>query len=527
MSTLKDKFKTSSGFILKNCYSKANSKSILTENSVSGEFPYTRGIHSEMYRDRSWTMRQYAGFGSAKESNERYKYLLQKGVSGLSVAFDLPTQMGLDPDSQLATGEVGRVGVSIASVEDMHTLFKDIDLNSVSISMTINSTAPILLAYLLVVAEETNVPFRNLRGTIQNDILKEYIARGTYIYPPKESLKLIGSVFNYCKNEVPKWNTISISGYHMREAGATALQELSFTFANAITYIDTAIEHGLTIDEVAPQMSFFFNCHNNFLEEVSKFRAARVIWARITKEIYKAKNPKSSKLRFHTQTAGSTLTASQPHNNIIRTSIQAMASVLGGTQSLHTNGFDEALGLPTEQSAEIALRTQQIIANETGITDTSDPLGGSYVIENLTSQLIDESFKELDKIKSMGGMLSAIEEEYPQKSIEESAYEYQKELEKKEKLIVGVNCYNEKDDSKVPIYKLNAKIAKNQIKSVIKLKKKRNVEEVKNTLRDLETVVRENRNAMPYIITAAKNRATLGEISDAIKKVYGSYSGKF
>jgi methylmalonyl-CoA mutase N-terminal domain/subunit len=313
----------------------------------------------------------------------------------------------------------------------------------------------------------------------------------------------------------------------MREAGATALQELSFTFANAITYIDTAIEHGLTIDEVAPQMSFFFNCHNNFLEEVSKFRAARVIWARITKEIYKAKNPKSSKLRFHTQTAGSTLTASQPHNNIIRTSIQAMASVLGGTQSLHTNGFDEALGLPTEQSAEIALRTQQIIANETGITDTSDPLGGSYVIENLTSQLIDESFKELDKIKSMGGMLSAIQEEYPQKSIEESAYEYQKELEKKEKLIVGVNCFNEKEDSKVPVYKLNAKIAKNQIKAVLKLKKKRNVEEVKNTLRDLETVVRENRNAMPYIITAAKNRATLGEISDAIKKVYGSYSGKF
>lgn len=522
---LKKIFKTSSKYELKGVYNKTDIENIQFLDSKPDKFPYLRGIHKEMYRSRNWTMRQYAGFGSSKESNKRYHYLLERGVSGLSVAFDLPTQMGIDPDSELALGEVGRVGVSIASVEDMHTLFKGIDLDKVSVSMTINATAPILLAFLLVVAKENKTSFNLLRGTIQNDILKEYIARGTYIYPPKGALNLIGEVFRFCKSEVPKWNTISVSGYHMREAGANALQELSFTFANAIQYLEVAKENGLSVDDVAPQMSFFFNCHNNFIEEVSKFRAARLLWSKITKDFYSAKNPKSHKLRFHTQTAGSTLTASQPLNNVVRTSIQALAAVLGGTQSLHTNGFDEALGLPTEESAELALRTQQLIAYESGVTDTVDPFGGSYVVEHLTNKLYEDSLVELEKIKTMGGMLKAIDAEYPQKAIEDSAYDYQKALEDRSQIVVGVNEFESENEAKIPVYKLKPKIAKKQIKDVKQLKTDRDNEKVKKSLNDLEKAVSDNTDIMPAIINAAEVRATLGEISDAIKSVYGSYKG--
>lgn len=491
-------------------------------NELPGEFPFTRGIQADMYRGKPWTMRQYAGFSTAEESNKRYHYLLSQGTMGLSVAFDLPTQIGYDSDHELAEGEVGKVGVAIDSLADIELLFSGIQLKDISTSMTINATAPILLAMYVALAKKQGADLKQLNGTIQNDILKEYAARGTYIFPPSPSMRLITDVFEYCSKEVPKWNTISISGYHIREAGSTAVQELAFTLANGKAYLQAAISKGLEINVFAKRLSFFFNCHNNFFEEIAKFRAARRMWAKITKELG-ATDAVAQKLRFHTQTGGSTLTAQQPMNNIVRVTTQALAAVLGGTQSLHTNGYDEALSLPTEAAAKIALRTQQIIAFESGATDTVDPLAGSFFIEQLTDELEIAANQYIQRIDAMGGAVKAIELDYIQQEIARSAYEYQKEIENSDRVIVGVNKFDEPEPSAKNLFRVDDAIRNTQISKLKRLKAERDNGTVKKSLAQLKAAAQNNLNLMPYILTAVENYATLGEIADNLRSVFGEY----
>ena len=487
-----------------------------------GQYPYTRGIRETMYRGKLWTMRQYAGFGSAAATNARFKYLLEHGQTGLSVAFDLPTQIGIDSDSELAAGEVGKVGVAIDTLADMETLFEGIPLNRVSTSMTINSTAPILLALYIVVAEKQGHPPDSLRGTVQNDILKEYIARGTYIYPPRPSIRLITDVFEYCHREVPNWNTISISGYHIREAGSTAVQELAFTFGDAIAYVQAALDRGMDIDDFGPRLSFFFNAHSDFLEECAKFRAARRLWARIARGLG-AKNERTLTLRFHAQTAGSSLTAQLPDANIVRVTLQALAAVLGGAQSLHTNSKDEALALPQEDAARLALRTQQIIAHESGVTHTVDPLGGSFAIEAMTDRIEKETMEYLDKIESLGGMLAAIESGFVQKEIQEAAYSYQRSIETGERVIVGVNRYNSDEKERIPIHRVDPDLEVTQVQTLRALRGSRETDAVRDALVALEDAARGDRNLMPAIMDAVRVYASVGEISDAFRRVFGEY----
>ena len=488
-----------------------------------GEFPFTRGVQATMYRGRLWTMRQYAGMGDAEESNKRYKYLLANGTTGLSVAFDLPTQIGLDSDNPLAMGEVGKVGVAIDSIEDMQRLFDGIDLTAISTSMTINATASILLALYVAVARRQGADIRKLSGTVQNDVLKEYIARGTYIYPPQQAMRIITDLFAWANENVPDWNTISISGYHMREAGSTAVQEVAFTLGNGIAYVEAAIRAGLDVDKFAPRLSFFFNAHNDFLEEVAKFRAARRMWAKIMRDRFKARNPRSWMLRFHTQTAGSTLTAQQPENNIVRTAIQAMSAVLGGTQSLHTNSFDEALALPTEASARIALRTQQIIAYESGAPQTVDPLAGSYYIESLTSEIEKRAGEYLEKIEAFGGMLKAIERGYVQQEIQNAAYEYQQAVDREHAIVVGVNRFEVEEEKSVPIQRIDPALEPKQVERLRALRAKRDPETWQAAIRAIEDAARSAENLMPRILAAVEANATVGEISDAMRRVYGEY----
>lgn len=490
-----------------------------------GYYPYTRGVHESMYRERPWTMRQYAGFSTAKESNVRYKDLLNKGAKGLSCAFDLPTQMGYDSDDVMSKGEVGKVGVAIDSIADMRELFDGIDLSKISTSMTINSTAAILLVLYELVAEEKGIKASEISGTIQNDLLKEYIARGTYIYPPEQSLRIITDIFQYCSKDIPKWNTISISGYHIREAGSTAVQEIAFTLANGMTYVEAALKAGLKVDEFAPRLSFFFNVHNNFLEEIAKFRAARRMWAKIMKDEFKAQNEKSLMLRFHSQVAGSTLTAQQPLNNIVRVSLQAMASVLGGTQSLHTNAYDEALQLPTTQSAEIALRTQQIIAHETGVTETVDPFAGSYYIEYLTDELEKGAFEYINIIKSKGGVINCIKNGFIANEIMDSAYKAQLKIEKKESLVVGLNSFKEGEKSDIPTNKISHKVETEQVQKLKEFKANRDLNLVGKSLEELKNVARGSENIIPFIKTCMKNNCTLGEVSHALREIFGKYHG--
>ena len=487
-----------------------------------GEFPYTRGIYREMYRKRLWTMRQYAGFGSAEESNRRYRYLLAQGTTGLSVAFDLPTQIGMDPDHPLAAGEVGRVGVSIASLADMEVLFEGIPLAGISTSMTINSTASILLALYVLVAKRQGADLRKLQGTVQNDILKEYIARGTYIYPPRPALRLVTDLFTWAGAEVPEWNTISISGYHIREAGSTAIQEVAFTLANAIAYIEAAVRAGLPVDTFAPRLSFFFNAHNNFFEEIAKYRAARRLYARIMMERFGAKDPKSMMLRFHAQTAGSTLTAQQPDVNVVRVTLQALAAVLGGAQSLHTNSRDEALALPTEESARLALRTQQVIAYESGVTAEPDPLGGSEYVERLTDEIERGAEEYIRRIDEMGGTLAAIENQFIQREIQTAAYQYQKAIEKGDTIVVGQNKFQETGGG-VPMFKLDPEIEKRQIERVRAVRASRDSAACENRLAELEIAARGSDNLMPRVVAACEAMATVGEISDRLRKVFGEY----
>lgn len=486
-----------------------------------GEFPYTRGVQPTMYRGRLWTMRQYAGYATAEESNRRYRYLLSQGGSGLSVAFDLPTQMGYDADHSFAEGEVGKVGVSISSLEDMRTLFADIPLDRITTSMTINATAAILLALYIAVAKEQGADVRKLSGTVQNDILKEYIARGTYIYPPRASMRVITDLFTYCADEVPRWNTISISGYHIREAGATAAQEIGFTLANGIAYVQAAVDAGLNVDRFAGQLSFFFNSHNLFFEEVAKFRAARRMWARIMRDRFDAKDERSLLLRFHTQTAGSTLTAQQPDNNVVRTAYQAMAAALGGTQSLHTNARDEALSLPTQESALLALRTQQVLAYETGIADTIDPLAGSYYVESLTNDLEARAWDYIHKIDALGGSVRAVEQGYIQREIEEAAYRYQRDLEDGRRVVVGVNQFQADESAPHPTLKMDPDVGRRQTAKVAALRERRDTEKVSVALKRLEEAARSTENLMPRILAAVEAYATLGEISDSLRAVFG------
>jgi methylmalonyl-CoA mutase N-terminal domain/subunit len=488
-----------------------------------GEYPFTRGVHPTMYRGRLWTMRQYAGMGDAEESNKRYKYLLSQGTTGLSVAFDLPTQIGMDSDSPMALGEVGKVGVAIDSIEDMERLFSGIKLDTISTSMTINATATILLALYIAVAKRQGSTVKKLSGTVQNDILKEYIARGTYIYPPQQAMRLVTDLFAYANNEVPEWNTISISGYHMREAGCTAVQEVAFTLCDGMTYVQAALDCGLDIDKFAPRLSFFFASFSNFLEEVAKFRAARRMWARVMREHFGAKNPKSWMLRFHTQTAGSSLTAQQPENNIVRTALQALSAVLGGTQSLHTNSFDEALALPTENSARIALRTQQIIAYESGVAQTVDPLAGSYFVESLTNEIEKRAWEYIDKIKAIGGMLEAIERGYVQQEIQNAAYDFQQSVESQQQIIVGVNRFRLDAESPVPILRIDEALEKKQVERTRAVRAKRDPGSWRDSLTRIEDAARSGDNLMPHIINAVENYATVGEISDALRKVFGEY----
>jgi methylmalonyl-CoA mutase, N-terminal domain len=489
-----------------------------------GVFPFTRGIQPTMYRGRLWTMRQYAGFGTATESNARYRYLLDQGVTGLSVAFDLPTQMGYDSDHPLAAGEVGRVGVAIDSLEDMAVLFDGVPLERVSASMTINATAMILLAFYVALAEERGTPLTSLSGTVQNDILKEYIARGTYIFPPLPSLRLVTDVLAWCDQELPNWNTISISGYHIREAGSTAAQEVAFTFANAITYVEAAIKAGLDIDRFGQRLSFFFAAHNDFIEEISKFRAARRLWAQIARDRFGAKNPRAMQMRFHTQTAGSTLTAQQPDNNVVRVALQAMAAVLGGTQSLHCNGRDEALALPTEDSARIALRTQQIIAAETGVADIVDPMGGSWAIEARTAEIEDEARALIEGIDRAGGMLRAIELGLVQRKIQDAAYAAQQAIDKGEKKVVGVNVHSTGEHVPIPLLRVDPAFETRQRESVVALRARRDRVAVANALADVTAAARDGRNLVRPVITAAHAKATLGEISDALRSVFGEHA---
>lgn len=490
---------------------------------LPGEFPFVRGVQKDMYRGRHWTMRQYAGFGSAKESNARYKYLLSQGQMGLSVAFDLPTQLGLDPDHARTKGEVGKVGVSIATLDDMRELFDGIALKDISTSVTINASAGVLLALYIAFAKEQGTAPSDLRGTVQNDLLKEYAARGNYIYPPAGSMKLAIDIIEYCKNELPKWNPISISGYHIREAGSTAVQEIAFTLANAIAYVEGALKRGLDIDDFASRLSFFFNVHNDFLEEIAKFRAARRLWANIVKERFGAKKSQSMMLRFHSQTGGSTLTAQQPDNNIVRVAFQAMASVLGGTQSLHTNGFDEALALPTEKSAKIALRTQQLIAYETGVTNTVDPLAGSYVIENLTDELEKRAQTYLTEIENRGGVIRCIEDGYIQNEISSSAYAAQLRIEREEQIIVGVNRFRESHEEKVSLQRISDTLGTARASQLQRFRAERNGADVDRALKDLESRTRRDENSMPLILNCVEQGATLGEVCDVFRRVFGTH----
>ena len=521
----REHFRTSSGIELPVDYNPSNSEAVEYDRDLGdpGEFPFTRGIRRNMYRGRLWTMRQYAGYASAEESNARYKYLLSQGTTGLSVAFDLPTQIGLDSDDPLAAGEVGKVGVAIDSLEDMMTLLDGIPLDEVSTSMTINATAAILLSLYLAVARKQGVNFGKVSGTLQNDILKEYIARGTYIFPPEPSLRLITDTFAFCAREVPNWNTISISGYHIREAGSTAAQEVAFTLADAIAYVDAALKAGLEIDDFAPRISFFFNAHNNLLEEVAKFRAARRLWARLMRERFHARDPKSMMLRFHTQTAGSTLTAQQPEVNVVRTTIQALAAILGGTQSLHTNAMDEALALPTEETARLALRTQQVLACESGVADTADPLAGSYAIEELTNEIERLVVDYLNKIDAMGGTLHAIESGYIQREIQNSAYEYQKAVESNDALVVGVNSFQNEGERQIKTLRVDPEIEKNQIERLRALRERRDAVAAEASLGKLEEAARGSENVLPRMLDCVEALATVGEISNRLREVWGEY----
>jgi methylmalonyl-CoA mutase N-terminal domain/subunit len=489
-----------------------------------GEYPFTRGVYPTMYRARFWTMRQYAGFGTAEQTNQRFKYLLSQGQTGLSVAFDFPTQVGYDCDHPMAKGEVGKAGVSVSTLKDMEIVFEGIPLDKITTSMTINAPAAILLAMYIAVGEKQGVPQSQLDGTVQNDILKEYVARGMYIFPPKPSMRLVTDIFEYCAKNVPKWNTISISGYHIREAGATAVQEIAFTFANAIAYVQAAINRGLNVDKFAGRLSFFFAAHNNLFEEVAKFRAARRLWARIMRERFKAENPTSWMLRFHTQTSGVSLTAQQPYNNIIRVTLQALAAVLGGTQSLHTNSFDEAYALPSEQAVTIALRTQQIIAYESGVADTIDPLGGSYYVEYLTNKIEEEAVKYIEQIDDMGGAVAAIEKGFMQREIMESAYRYQKEVESKKRIVVGVNEFVAEEKTPIKILRVDPEIEKKLVERLNNVKRQRDNAKIKEALSNLRKAAeKEDVNLMPFIIQAVKEYATLGEICDTLREVFGEY----
>jgi methylmalonyl-CoA mutase N-terminal domain/subunit len=496
---------------------------MINPGELPGQYPFTRGIHSGMYRGRLWTMRQYAGFGSAEESNRRYRFLLSQGITGLSVAFDLPTQMGMDSDHALAAGEVGRVGVAICSLADMERLFEGIRLDQVTTSMTINSTAAVLLALYALVAARQGADLKKLSGTVQNDILKEYIARGTYIYPPRPAMRIVTDLFAWAGTELPEWNTISISGYHIREAGSTAIQEVAFTLANAIAYIDAAVRAGLDVDAFAPRVSFFFNAHSDFLEEIAKYRAARRLYAHIMKERFGAKDPRSMMMRFHTQTAGSTLTAQQPDVNVVRVALQAMSAVLGGTQSLHTNSRDEALGLPTEDSARLALRTQQIIAHESGITKVADPFGGSFYIEELTDKIERGAQDYLDRIDALGGTLAAIEKGWIQAEIQNAAYEFQQQVERGEKIVVGVNRFQQENEQALTALRIDSDIERQQVERLRQVRVSRDKAVVESRLDALEQTARGSDNLMPKIMEACAAFATVGEISDRLKKVFGEY----
>jgi len=518
----KGSFQTSSGIDVPRV-SLPQERNYLESTGFPGEYPFTRGVQPTMYRGRFWTMRQYAGYATAEESNQRYRFLLDQGQTGVSVAFDLPTQIGYDSDDPLAEGEVGKVGVAISSIHDMEKLFNSIPLDKVSTSMTINSPAAVLLAMYIVVAEKQGVGAEKLRGTIQNDILKEYIARGTYIFPPRPSMRLITDVFSYCRAHVPSWNTISISGYHIREAGSTAVQELAFTFINAIAYVEAAVKEGLQVDDFAAQLSFFFACHNNFLEEIAKFRAARRIWARLMKERFSAKEVRSMKMRFHTQTGGSTLTAQQPENNIVRTTLQALSAVLGGTQSLHTNSMDEAFTLPTEKAVQIALRTQQVIAYESGAADTIDPLAGSYYIENLTDAIEESVNAYIAKVDEMGGALVAIENGYIQREIQESAYQFQKAIEAKNEVVVGVNIFEQEEEMNLEMLKVDPALEESRRAELAALRQKRDQDVVDALLEKLANAAESDVNLMPLFIECVKGEATLGEICGTLRKVWGEY----
>ncbi len=521
----KTRFSTISDVEIKELYTSKdlNHFNVDRDLGVPGEFPFTRGIHKTMYRGKIWTMRLFSGFGTARDTNQRYHLLLDRGQHGLSVAFDMPTLMGIDSDDPKARGEVGKCGVAIDTVCDMETLFKGIPLDQVTTSMTINSPAIVLFAMYLAVAKKEGVPFTKIGGTLQNDILKEYIAQKEWIYPPKPSMKIIQDMLVYCTQHVPKWNTISISGYHIREAGSTAAQELAFTLADGIGYVNAGIEAGLDVDDFAPRLSFFFNAHSDFFEEIAKYRAARRMWGRIMKERFKAQNPRSWLLRFHTQTAGCSLTAQQPYNNVVRVAIQGLAGVLGGTQSLHTNAMDETLALPTERAATIALRTQQVIAEETGVINTADPLGGSYFVESLTNRLEEEAMEYIKKIDDMGGIISAIEKGYPQKEIARAAYHYQEQLEKKEKVIVGVNKYVTTDDHSIDTLYIDETVEKRQIADLKKVKTKRDKSKVNKALEMLKNGAAHNDNLVPLVLDAVESHATIGEISSSLKEVYGEY----
>ena len=525
----KDHFTTLSGLPINRLYTQDDLSASDPESSIGypGEFPYTRGIYPTMYRGRFWTMRQYAGFGTAIESNQRYRYLLSKGQAGLSVAFDLPTQIGMDSDHPLALGEVGKVGVAIDSLEDLETLFDGIPLEKVSTSMTINSTAAILLCLYVAVAKKQGANLAKISGTVQNDILKEYIARGTYIYPVRPAMRIVTDIFAWCRDHLPKWNTISISGYHIREAGSTAIQEVAFTLADGIAYVQAALDAGLAVDEFAPQLSFFFNAHSDLLEEIAKYRAARRLWAKLMRDRFNAKDPRSLLLRFHAQTAGSSLTAQQPENNIVRVAIQALAAALGGCQSLHTNSMDEALALPTEDAALIALRTQQVIAHETGVTNTIDPVAGSYAIEHLTDEIEKGATEYIAKIDSMGGplggMLRAIESGFVQGEIQKAAYDFQRAIESKDQVIVGVNEFIAEEDRTIPTLRIEPEIERSQIARLNALRAKRDSAKTQSVLAELQRRAATTENLLPAILNAAESYATVGEISDALRRVFGEY----
>lgn len=517
-------FETSSGIELERLYTPSDISSEYMEKlGFPGEYPYTRGVQPTMYRGRFWTMRQYAGYATAEESNARYRFLLQQGQSGVSVAFDLPTQIGYDADDPMALGEVGKVGVSISSVHDMARLFEGIPLDQISTSMTINAPAAILLAMYIAVGKRQGVSPDKLRGTIQNDILKEYIARGTYIFPPAPSMRLITDIFAYCKQSVPRWNTISISGYHIREAGSTAAQEIAFTLANGIAYVQAALDAGLAVDDFAPQLSFFFNAHNQFLEEIAKFRAARRLWAKIMRERFNAKAEESLRLKFHTQTGGSTLTAQQPMNNVARVTIQALSAVLGGTQSLHTNSMDEALALPSENAAQVALRTQQIIAYESGVADSVDPLAGSYLIESLTDQLEERARAMIERIDGMGGALAAIDAGYIQQEIQDAAYEYQQRVEKGEQIVVGLNKFQTTEPLPMDLLRVDPAIERAQADKLAKLRANRDAGKASELLTRIENAARGTENLMPLFIEAVENDITLGEVCHALRAIFGEY----